>query len=102
MKAIAYFFVWLFVGISSIFPVEVFSAEDVADQVIIRRTTHGVPHVYADNLRAAGYAIGYVQIEDYRSRGVNGLVNARGESGKYVDVSHRERQIDYDATNRRK
>ncbi len=102
MKAIAYFFVWLFVGISSIFPVEVFSAEDVADQVIIRRTTHGVPHVYADNLRAAGYAMGYVQMEDYGSRVVNGLVKARGEWGKYVAVSNRERQIDEDATNRRK
>lgn len=99
MKSLGYYFVSL---VLAIFPVVLFSAENLSDQVVIRRTTYGVPHIYADNLRAAGYAMGYVQVEDYGSRVVNGLVRVRGEWGKYEVARDRERQIDNDAANRRK
>lgn len=98
MKTGRYWFLFLVLGI---FPVYGLWAQRLSDQVIVRRTTYGVPHIYADNLRAAGYAMGYVQLEDYGSRVVNGLVRARGEWGKYTALRDQEQQIDRDAANRR-
>lgn len=34
-------------------------------EVEVIRTAHGVPHIRAANLRAAGYALGWLQCEDY-------------------------------------
>ena len=48
-------------------------------QVEVVRTAYGVPHIYADNLRALGYALGYLQVEDYGERVSLGLLRARGE-----------------------
>jgi acyl-homoserine-lactone acylase len=59
------------------------SAEVLARQVEVRRTAHGVPHIRADNLAAAGYAEGYVQSEDYGARVALSLLHARGEMGKW-------------------
>ena len=56
---------------------------DLARQVEIRRTTHGVPHIRAENLVAASYALGYVQLEDYGARVAMGLLRARGEMGRW-------------------
>jgi acyl-homoserine-lactone acylase len=39
--------------------------EELWREVEIVRTAHGVPHVRADSLRAAGYALGWLQCEDY-------------------------------------
>jgi len=55
----------------------------LARQVEVRRTAHGVPHIRAENLKAAYYALGYVQLEDYGSRVATGLLRARGEMGKW-------------------
>jgi Protein related to penicillin acylase len=55
------------------------SAVVLAKQVEVRRTTHGVPHIKADNLAAAGYAEAYVQSEDYGPRVALSLLRARGE-----------------------
>ena len=59
------------------------SAPVLARQVEVRRTAHGVPHIRAENLKAAYYALGYVQLEDYGSRVAMGLLRARGEMGKW-------------------
>ena len=48
-------------------------------QVEVFRTAYGVPHIYADNLRALGYALAYLQVEDYGERVPLGLLRARGE-----------------------
>jgi acyl-homoserine-lactone acylase len=56
---------------------------DYARRVEIRRTTHGVPHIRAENLAAAAYALGYVQLEDYGARVAMGLLRARGEMGRW-------------------
>jgi acyl-homoserine-lactone acylase len=53
--------------------------ERLWEQVEIRRTAYGVPHIRAENLRAAGYAMGFAQTEDHGARIVMGLVRARGE-----------------------
>ena len=54
------------------------TAHDLAQQVEIRRTTYGVPHIKADNLRAAYYALAWVQLEDYGDRVPVGLLRSRG------------------------
>ncbi|HSQ25291.1 MAG TPA: penicillin acylase family protein, partial [Pyrinomonadaceae bacterium] len=48
-------------------------------QVEIIRTAHGVPHIRAENLRAAGYALAWLQYEDYGSRTAINVLEARGQ-----------------------
>jgi acyl-homoserine-lactone acylase len=51
-------------------------------EVEIIRTTHGVPHIRAENLRAAGYALAWLQLEDYGPRTARNVLRARGEMGR--------------------
>lgn len=51
----------------------------LSQQVEIRRTAYGVPHIKAANLRAAGYAMAWVQLEDYGTRVPYNLYRTRGE-----------------------
>src|SRR6476620_9430669 len=51
-------------------------------QVEIIRTAHGVPHIRAENLRAAGYALGWLQLEDYGARAAMMTLRSRGDMGK--------------------
>src|SRR5690242_10524075 len=59
------------------------SASVLATQVEVRRTTHGVPHIKAENLIAAGYAEAYVQSEDYGPRVALSLLRARGDMARW-------------------
>ena len=68
---------------SSAIAAQTTSVPELARQVEVRRTTHGVPHIRARNLKAAYYALGYVQLEDYGSRVAMGLLRARGEMGRW-------------------
>src|SRR4051812_32597763 len=52
-------------------------------QVEVIRTAHGVPHIRAGNLRAAGYALAWVMSEDYGPRTGMRLVGARGELSRF-------------------
>lgn len=55
---------------------------DLSDQVEILRTAYGVPHIRAENLRAFGFGLAWVQLEDYGAQVAIGLVRARGEMGR--------------------
>src|SRR5699024_4811658 len=79
------------------------AAENLARHIIIRRTEHGVPHIEAENMLAAGFALGFVQMEDYGERVVEGLIRARGEWTKYneEDLDDFEDAVDSDAASRR-
>jgi acyl-homoserine-lactone acylase len=59
------------------------SAPAEAGQVEVIRTSYGVPHIYADNFRALGYALGYLQLEDYGDRVPFILLGARGELARH-------------------
>src|ERR1051325_2146307 len=48
-------------------------------QVEIIRTAHGVPHIRAENLRAAGYALAWLPSEDYGTRTAMNVLEARGQ-----------------------
>ena len=51
-------------------------------QVEVIRTAHGVPHIRAENLRAAGYALAWVMSEDYGPRTVMNVLRASGNMGR--------------------
>ena len=69
---------------------DAYPEDDLSAQVEVIRTTHGVPHIRAANLRAAAYALAWVQMEDY-GRGVAvGLVQARGEMGRWFGLDSME------------
>src|SRR3954465_8561030 len=51
-------------------------------EVEIIRTAHGVPHIRAENLRAAGYALAWVQLEDYGPRTAMRVLRAHGGRGR--------------------
>lgn len=55
---------------------------DLSGSVEVRRTAFGVPHIKAADFRSAGYALAYVQLEDYGARVVHGLRRSRGEMGR--------------------
>ena len=55
----------------------------LASQVEVLRTTHGVPHIRAENLKAAAYALAYVQLEDYGPRVAYSLVRSQGQMGRW-------------------
>ncbi len=78
----------------------VVNAQDLADKVIIRRTAYGVPHIKAENMQAAGFALAYVQLEDYGRGIVDGMVKARGEWSQFNEMPNPERaqSIDRDAS----
>lgn len=77
-------------------------ADELADQVMIRRTDHGVPHIKADNYSSAGYAFGYIQLEDHGQEVVETFIQARGEFAMHKEpkISELESRIDSDAANR--
>ena len=50
-------------------------------EVEIIRTTTGVPHIRAENLRAAGYALGWLMLEDYGPRTALGVLRSSARMG---------------------
>jgi acyl-homoserine-lactone acylase len=60
------------------------------------RTAYGVPHIYAKDFRALGYALGYLQLEDYGDRVPMGLLRARGELARHEGIA----ALDSDFLNR--
>jgi acyl-homoserine-lactone acylase len=64
------------------------AANDLWRQVEVIRTAHGVPHIRALNLRAAGYALAWVQCEDY---GTTTPMEILGAAGKQASVLGYER-----------
>jgi acyl-homoserine-lactone acylase len=51
-------------------------------QVEIIRTAHGVPHIRAENMRAAGYALAWLQLEDYGPRTAVRILSSRGQAAR--------------------
>lgn len=57
-------------------------------QVEIIRTAHGVPHIRAQNLKAAGYALAWLQCEDY---GIATPMEILESSGRFASVEGYQR-----------
>ncbi|MCC6773541.1 MAG: penicillin acylase family protein [Gemmatimonadaceae bacterium] len=77
------------------------SARPYPDRVEIRRTAYGVPHIQAEDLGAFGYAMAWVQLEDYGARVAHGLVRARGQLARYYGRDSLDRDFDARLTHQR-
>src|SRR5262245_58442502 len=66
---------------------------DLSRQVEIIRTAHGVPHIRAENFRAAGYALAWIQCEDYGTRTPLSILSS---SGRWSSVEGTEEHIESD------
>ncbi|HYC49496.1 MAG TPA: penicillin acylase family protein [Gemmatimonadaceae bacterium] len=67
----------------ALLPGALMAQDDLWKRVEIRRTAFGVPHITAENYRAFGYGLGWVQLEDHGARVALGLLRTRGEMGKW-------------------
>src|SRR2546421_12876807 len=59
-------------------------------QVEILRTAHGVPHIRAENLRAAGDALAWLQSEDYGPRTALNVLRARRQRARIAGRGYLE------------
>src|SRR5947209_1781063 len=64
------------------------SVTELWRQVEVIRTAHGVPHIRAENLKAAAYALAWLQLEDY---GPGTAINVLEASGRWAWVAGYER-----------
>ena len=71
------------------------------DRVEIRRTTHGIPHIAAEDMGAFGYGMAWVQLEDYGARVALGVIRARGHLGRVYGRDSLERDFDARLTHAR-
>ena len=55
---------------------------DLSSRVEIVRTEYGVPHIRAQDLQAFGYALAWVQLEDYGNGLAQGMLRVRGDMGR--------------------
>ena len=56
----------------------------LADRVVIRRDTFGVPHIVAETEAAAGFGFGYAQAEDHAADMARRFLAARGDAAKHL------------------
>ncbi len=62
------------------------ATKPLADRVIIRRDTYGVPHILAETEEAAAFGMGYAQAEDHAVEVARRFLSARGEEAKYTGL----------------
>ncbi len=60
------------------------TAAALARRVEVRRTEYGIPHILAEDLKAMGFALGYVQSEDYGASIAVGMVASRGTLARHL------------------
>ena len=77
------------------------SSRPYPDRVEIRRTAYGVPHISAEDMGAFGYAMAWVQLEDYGTRVAMGVIRARGHLGRYYGRDSVERDFEARLTHAR-
>ncbi|TVP59876.1 MAG: hypothetical protein EA351_01150 [Gemmatimonadales bacterium] len=75
--------------------------EALSDQAEITRTTRGIPHIRAENPTAAGFALGWVQMEDYGIRVVDLLLSARGETARHYGPGDNDSRVTSDLRSQR-
>lgn len=71
------------------------SADVLPNQVEIIRTAKGVPHIRAENLRAAGYALAWLQLEDYGPQTALNVLSASGRSATVAGYGRVESDLMY-------
>ena len=55
--------------------------DPLAETVVIRRTSYGVPHILAEDLSGMGYGLAWVMMEDYREEVARAILRSNGRWG---------------------
>jgi acyl-homoserine-lactone acylase len=63
------------------------SDEHLSQQVTIRRTAYGVPHILAENERAMGFGFAYAQAQDHMTTIMKLILTSRGERAKHFGAT---------------
>ena len=74
------------------------SGSALAARVEIIRTEYGIPHIMADDLKAMGFGLGYVQSEDFSASIATALIESRGTYSRFtgedaLDADHTSREV---------
>ena len=59
------------------------AARPLADRVVIRRDTFGIPHITGETEAAVGFGFGYAQAEDHAAEMARRFLAARGEAARH-------------------
>lgn len=71
------------------------TAEDLVEQVVIRRTEYGVPHILARSPKAMGFGLAYAQAEDHMEKIARLIITAKGELSKNFGYNDRNLESDF-------
>jgi len=69
------------------------SSAALTARVEIVRTEYGVPHIMAEDLKAMGFGLGYVQSEDFGASVAIGFVQSRGTLARYEGAEELDRDF---------
>ena len=67
--------------------------QNLADQVTIRRTDYGVPHIIGDDLRAVSFGLAYAECEDRGDKVILPLIRTAGIWAKHTDIENAESDL---------
>ena len=70
------------------------------EQVQIRRTQYGVPHITGESLEAAAFGFGYCQAEDHLLNIMRGILGTRGTLAETFGPARNNKNIEADFFNR--
>jgi acyl-homoserine-lactone acylase len=65
----------------------------LADRVVIRRDTFGVPHITGDTEAAVAFGFGYAQAEDHAAEMARRFLAARGEAARHLGPSYLDNDL---------
>ncbi len=68
----------------------------LAQQVTIRRTQYGVPHIQGESLTAVAFGLGYCQAEDHLVNVLRGIVAVRGELAATFGPGEKNKNVNDD------
>ena len=71
-------------------------AKSLSQQVQIRRTHYGVPHIQGDSFEAAAFGFGYCQAEDHLANVLRGILGVRGELAQTFGPDKDNKNIEAD------
>jgi acyl-homoserine-lactone acylase len=65
----------------------------LANRVVIRRDTFGVPHITGETEAAVGFGFGYAQAEDHAAEKARRFLAARGEAAKHFGPTYLDNDL---------
>ena len=59
-------------------------SQDLNENVVIRRTSYGVPHILAEDIKSVAFGLAYAECEDRGDKVILPLIRSMGEYSKYT------------------